>query len=1377
MHKNLRILHLEDEPSDALLVSHALKQAGFKFDCMVVDTEEEFLTALKDFDPELILADHSLPSFNSFEALELLGSMENKIPVILVTAAMSDEFAVNAIKRGAKDYVLKDRLGRLPSAIKNVLETQRLERERDGFILQLERNERKFRKLIENGADAVVVLAPDGTPSYVTPSLKRVLGYSEKEALELNIYEIIHENHRECVLEKLKECQANPQIPFDENTVRARHKDGSWRWLEVTLTCFMEDSAIEGIVADFRDVTERKLSEKALKESEEKYRSFFENSLDGILLTAPDGRIFAANASACQMFQRTEEEICEVGRSGVVDLCDPRAALAIKERDIIGKVLTEINMVRKDGSIFPASLSSAIFENAIGEKQTSTIIRDISETKRAEQELIKSEHEYRKLFQNNPLPNIIYDKDTLKILDVNQAALDHYGFTHDEILEVNLLDFVPQEEIPDIKKAISNLPVSGGEVMQNNLTIFRKNGERIKVETFGYGLQYQERNCRLIICLDITEKEAALQKLKDKTEKLLTAQRIAKLGYWTHNLENDNIFWSDQVFNIWERDSSSFQPNLISFEATMHPADFPAFNEARALAINGKKDLDFEHRIILPDGKIKWVHEMGKVIKTGNQKPVFEGTVQDITERRNSLEKLVKSEARFRGLIQSQTNYVIRTDIQGRYTYGNQKFIDDFGWVHGEKEILGQDSMATIKEYHHNRVQEAVEKCLANPDQVFQLEIDKPAKGGGVKTTLWDLIYLKGTAFEPDEIQCVGIDITDRVQAEEGLKESNIRYELVSKATSDAIYDWDLNSNVLFWGDAFYEMFGYSQMEFSTTMEAYMDKIHPEEKSQITQSLILGVEGRDNHWKAEYRLKKADGKYAFVIEKGFILRDDNGKAFRMVGAIQDVTEKKKLEELLDEASRFARIGSFEIDCEKDTMYWSPVTKEIHGVDLDYEPNLEKGILFYKEGKSRNAMSNAYLNAQEENIPYDLEMQIITAKGKERWIRKIGRPTFVDGKCVRINGSFQDITNIKNSEITALKASEEKEIILESIGDAFFMVDNDWKVTYWNRHSEKLLECARKEILGKNLWDVFPDAIDTKFYTSYQKAVTEKSIEDFEEYFERLHKWFEVTAYPSNSGLSVYFKDVTERKVSELEIVELNKNLKSHTDELVEANKGLEQFSFIVSHNLRSPVANIIGLADLISNKDYPEEVKTKFIKALLDNVKRLDVVISDLNSILQVKVEMDAKKEPVQLKNLVDSIKISVHNLIEKEKVEITTNFDVSSIHTVQSYLHSIFYNLIANSIKYRRPGIPPRIEIRSQFQDGTINITFEDNGLGIDLNKKGDQVFGLYRRFHHHIEGKGMGLFLVKTQVELLGGKISIESEVNSGTKFTITFNENTIY
>lgn len=148
-------------------------------------------------------------------------------------------------------------------------------------------------------------------------------------------------------------------------------------------------------------------------------------------------------------------------------------------------------------------------------------------------------------------------------------------------------------------------------------------------------------------------------------------------------------------------------------------------------------------------------------------------------------------------------------------------------------------------------------------------------------------------------------------------------------------------------------------------------------------------------------------------------------------------------------------------------------------------------------------------------------------------------------------------------------------------------------------------------------------------------------------------------------------------------------------------------------------------------------------------------------------------KENVVFEDLLGSIGVSIKNMIENEQVEIKSDFtEVGSMNTLKSYLYSIFYNLITNSIKYRRPGVAPIIEITSHKTANGIALTFKDNGMGIDLEKQGMQVFGLYKRFHTHAaEGKGMGLYMTKTQVETIGGKISIQSEVNKGTEFYIEF------
>ena len=245
----------------------------------------------------------------------------------------------------------------------------------------------------------------------------------------------------------------------------------------------------------------------------------------------------------------------------------------------------------------------------------------------------------------------------------------------------------------------------------------------------------------------------------------------------------------------------------------------------------------------------------------------------------------------------------------------------------------------------------------------------------------------------------------------------------------------------------------------------------------------------------------------------------------------------------------------------------------------------------------------------------------------------------------------------------------------------------------------------------------------------------------------------------------FVQDITEAK-------EVEDSLKKLTNELILHNKNLEQFAYIVSHNLRAPVANIMGISDALQHIDLSDIEKDVMMEGLFSSVKKLDDIIRDLNDILQVKREISEKKETVRFSEILNDIKSSIDSLLEREAVEIKCDFsEVDEILTLKSYMYSIFYNLISNSIKYRQSGVKPLIKIKSRRLKNKIELYFNDNGMGIDLKRKGEQVFGLYKRFHTHTEGKGLGLFMTKIQVETLGGKIGISSELNKGTEFKIEF------
>jgi signal transduction histidine kinase len=252
----------------------------------------------------------------------------------------------------------------------------------------------------------------------------------------------------------------------------------------------------------------------------------------------------------------------------------------------------------------------------------------------------------------------------------------------------------------------------------------------------------------------------------------------------------------------------------------------------------------------------------------------------------------------------------------------------------------------------------------------------------------------------------------------------------------------------------------------------------------------------------------------------------------------------------------------------------------------------------------------------------------------------------------------------------------------------------------------------------------------------------------------------------------YFLQIKEKEKRTTELAVANDERTKMVGDLMLRNMDLEQFAYIISHNLRAPVANIIGASSVLNDPGLSLDDKEMLIRGINVSVMRLDDVVKDLNNILQVKGDINETKEIVHFSTLVEEIRLSIKNLVDKYDIEIKYDFsEIDGFLTLRGYLYSIFYNLISNSIKYRRKEINCQIEIKSHLTKNKLELTFSDNGMGINLKKSGDLIFGLYRRFHSTAEGKGLGLFMVKTQVEALGGKISVQSLENIGTEFKIEF------
>ncbi len=215
---------------------------------------------------------------------------------------------------------------------------------------------------------------------------------------------------------------------------------------------------------------------------------------------------------------------------------------------------------------------------------------------------------------------------------------------------------------------------------------------------------------------------------------------------------------------------------------------------------------------------------------------------------------------------------------------------------------------------------------------------------------------------------------------------------------------------------------------------------------------------------------------------------------------------------------------------------------------------------------------------------------------------------------------------------------------------------------------------------------------------------------------------------------------------------------------------MEQFAFIAAHNLRAPVARILGLANIIELSSK-EEDRDQALRKIVSSSKDLDSVVKDLTSILDIQ-KQTSNFTSVDLKPCLERVIKTLEKELEETDALITSDIDSTpTVYAVSPYIESILYNLISNAIKYRVPDRPPIIHITTERSENEICLTVSDNGLGIDLTAFRDKLFTLYSRFHIHLEGKGLGLYLVKTQITAMGGRIEIDSEVNKGSTFRVYF------
>jgi PAS domain S-box-containing protein len=488
------------------------------------------------------------------------------------------------------------------------------------------------------------------------------------------------------------------------------------------------------------------------------------------------------------------------------------------------------------------------------------------------------------------------------------------------------------------------------------------------------------------------------------------------------------------------------------------------------------------------------------------------------------------------------------------------------------------------------------------------------------------------------------------------IKESNEKYDIVAKATSDTIWDWKIQEDKIFWNNGIQAVFGYNENQVGDSSKWWFDNIHPEDSIKMSIKLYSFIEQKTDNWQDEYRFKCADNSYKYVLDRGFLLKDENGKAIRMIGAIQDITKQK-------------------------------------------EEELRLKLLETVIVQTKDSIIITEANFNGRKLP----------------------------KIVYINPAFSVMTGYESYEIIGKSPD-----ILKGPNSAI----NDIKriVSTIKNREESLIEMI-----------------------SYKKSR--------EEFWLRFSM---IPIYNSENELSHWVsiqRDVSAEKQQEKEKEQLIR-------ELTKNNKDLKEFSYITSHNLRAPLSNLTGLLSLIEDIPIEDPELQEIMLGFNKSTHLLNDTINDLTKVMIIKDNLSIQKEDLLLKEVFENVINQLAFQINLYKPILQIDFEqVSILNINKTYIESILLNLLTNAIKYRTESKTLKIAITASQNNDSITLVFEDNGIGIDLERNRDKIFGLYQRFHDYPDSKGLGLYLVKSQVEAMGGIISIESEVNKGTTLTLIF------
>jgi PAS domain S-box-containing protein len=755
---------------------------------------------------------------------------------------------------------------------------------------------------------------------------------------------------------------------------------------------------------------------------------------------------------------------------------------------------------------------------------------------------------------------------------------------------------------------------------------------------------------------------------------------------------------------------------------------------------------------------------------TDTQKRALFLLAQEVTSL--IMERRQKQELRhFDHLFDLSDDLICIADSKGYFKKINPAFEKLLGW--NKDYLLSVSSLELAHPDDRAAAEKDLDSLNRGKENTFIHRLR--TSSGAYKTIEWQSTPEPGTG----NIFCIGRDISSEKIKEQQLIASETKLRAFFENSQGLMCTHDLEGNFLSVNHAGASLLGYTATEM-TQMSLY--DIVPLSRHHLLTAYLAEIKKNGNGTGQMTTVGRDGLRRKWMFNN--VLETNTAEAPYIIGNAIDITEKYNLEqdlkrtkELLEDTSHIARVGGWELNLDTQVIYWTDVTRDIHNVSADYVPDTAHAINFYKEGESKNKIIAAVDRAVADGAPWDEELQLIAAGGKEIWVRAMGKAEFSNGKCKRLFGTIQDIDVQKKAQHALLIEKARLSAFVAYSPSAVAMVDREMKFIAVSNCFLEDYGVAGKDIIGQTPYDLFGE-VSSSNRADHLRVLNGEIIkrEEFklrlpgfanDEYVNiELRPWFQFDN--QIGGMMISSQKITS-------IINQREELRNAKSQAEQASVAKSEFLANMSHEIRTPLNGVIGFTDLVLKTDL-NETQHQYLSIVNQSANALLGIINDILDFSKIeagKLELDIEKS--DLYEIGSQATDMITYQVQKKGLEMLLNIPYGLPRFIWAdsvRLKQVLVNLLSNAAKFTEKGeIEFRIEQLSSLGDNTtFRFSVRDTGIGIQPGKQG-KIFEAFSQEDGSTTkkygGTGLGLTITNRLLSFMGSSLQLTSAPAQGSTF----------